>query len=67
MKYSTDPDVLNAELIDQIKWLRAKTINEQLDCTARMSADRRKANPCTWKESSIFWLYAVDTTKKDTK
>ena len=45
MRYETDPDVLNAELIDQIKWLQAKPGPDQLAVTLRMRNDRRAQGP----------------------
>ena len=65
MRYETDPDVLNAELIDQIKWLQAKPGPDQLAVTLRMRNDRRAQGLCTWQESGLFWLHAVDLNAKE--
>ncbi len=65
MRYETDPDVLNAELIDQIKWLQAKPGPDQLAIVLRMRTDRRLRGLSTWWTSGRFWLHAVNLNAKE--
>ena len=67
MNYSTDPNVLNAEIIDQIKWLQAKSGPDQLAIVLRMRTDRRIQGLCTWWQSGLFWLHVINKTSKGTK
>ena len=67
MRYETDPTILNAELIDQIKWLQAKPGPDQLATVLRMRNDRRIQGLCTWEQSGLFWLHVINKTSKGTK
>ncbi len=56
--YSNDPDMLNAELIDQINWLRSH--DKLMSILLRMQADRTTQHGAECAHySMLFWLFAV--------
>ncbi len=55
-----DPDFLNAELIDQIKWVMTKPAGNRSETVDAM-INRRFANaPQTATYSGVFWAWAND-------
>lgn len=58
INYSNDPDMLNAELIDQVKWLREKP--KVMNTLLRMRGNRVTLHGEELATLSMtFWLYAV--------
>ncbi len=55
MNYATDPDFLNGEFIDQIKWLLKKEPAKIANTTCRMMENRRNTNHETAHYSAVFW------------
>lgn len=56
--WERDPSFLNAELIDQIKWIQGKDVNTLPPIWQRMANSRREANGpnlCAW--SMLFWFH----------
>ena len=58
INYSDDPDTLNAELIDQIAWLREH--DKLMSILLRMQSDRTTQHGAKCAHlSMLFWLFAV--------
>ena len=55
-----DPDFLNADFIDQIKWLMTKPAGERWGTTSNMLEARFAARPQTATYSAVFWAWAND-------
>ena len=53
--WERDPSYLNAEFIDQLKWLAAKNIKDRIDTTVRMIDNRRNSQPDTFALSGVFY------------
>ena len=56
--YNEDPDMLNAELIDQVNWLRSK--DRVMNTLLRMRNNRVDLHGEELAHLSMtFWLYAI--------
>lgn len=55
MDYREDTISLNAEFIDQLKWLAAKGIKDRTDTVVRMVNNRRNSAPDTHQLSALFY------------
>lgn len=57
--WTRDPDFLNADFIDQLKWLAAKTTQARTDTVVRMVNSRRDSTPDTYRLSALFYGTAL--------
>lgn len=53
--WERDPSYLNAEFIDQLKWLVAKTTQARTDTVVRMVNNRRDSQQDTHQLSALFY------------
>lgn len=53
--WERDPSYLNAEFIDQLKWLAAKETEARTATVVRMVNNRRDSHPDTYDMSALFY------------
>jgi hypothetical protein len=55
-----DPDFLNADFVDQIKWLMTKPAGNRSESVDNMIEARFADRPETATYSGVFWAWAND-------
>jgi hypothetical protein len=64
MNFKEDPDFLNADLIDQIKWIQAKSEDDLMPTWRRMADSRRVQYGKESATHSMHFWFMVDSLNK---